>query len=622
MERNTHRRRTDRRRIAAIAAATVGGAALVGALAMNGWADPLPGGLGPCKPGNCPATYPEVGNGAVEYRDNNISVFVGGDFLVREAAAEAEGKVVALGNFDMEKREGVSGIYNVGVAGVGSRVPPDDGTDFLTVGKNMTVADGQRVVAEDIDVTGVVRYGDTLSGTVTPEAVHDPKAADPYLDLRGQLTDASRCYAYVDGASRPATGTAVNNDYETTFTGDGTSKLQVFTVDFDMESSSKGQQGIRFEGIPDDATVLVNILGADRTIDSYINQLPDGLRERVLWNFPDATAVTIEGSAQFAGSVLIGNQSSMATVTVPGMNGRFFTTGNLTHTSAPGGGGGGQEFHAYPFNGDLPDCGKTTPTPTEPTETPTEPTETPTEPTETPTEPTETPTEPTETPTEPTETPTEPTETPTEPTETPTEPTETPTEPTETPTEPTETPTEPTETPTEPTETPTEPTETPTEPTETPTEPTATPTEPTATPTEPTATPTEPTATPTEPTATPTEPTATPTEPTATPTEPTPTSTDVTTGGSSTGGSANGGSTGGGSSIGGGDGGGTGGNGGTSGGIGGVGGSGEQSGATGGGQLPQTGAGGNEFGIALAGAGLALVGGAIVFVSRMRRRTN
>ncbi|MFE5945654.1 choice-of-anchor A family protein [Streptomyces sp. NPDC056480] len=429
MEPITPERRRDRRRLAAIAASTVAATALVGALAVNGWADPLPGGLGPCLPGTCPTgTYPDIGSGTVKYRDNNINVYVGGDMLVREAAAEAEGKIVVLGAFDMRKRAGVSGVYNVGVAGVGSRVPPDDGTDFLTVGKDLTVATGQRLLAEEGRVSGLVRYGGTLSGTVAPPAVHTAGAAAPYTALRDRLTDASQCYAYVNGASRPATGTAVNNNTETVFTGDGTSKLQVFNVAFDLESMGGRQQGIRFDGIPAGATVLVNLLGADRTVDTYINQLPDGLRERVLWNFPDATTVTFEGTAQFAGSVLIGDQASTTTITMPGLNGRFFTTGNLTHTSERTG-GGGQEIHAYPFNGDLPSCGGGTPTPTP---TPTDPTPTPTDPT--PTDPTPTPTEPTPTPTDPTPTPTDPTPTPTEPTPTPTDPTPTPTAPTPTPT--------------------------------------------------------------------------------------------------------------------------------------------------------------------------------------------
>ncbi|MFJ5076079.1 choice-of-anchor A family protein [Streptomyces sp. NPDC088553] len=415
----THERRRDRRRLAVIAASTAAATALVGALAVNGWADPLPGGLGPCLPGTCPTgTYPDIGSGTVRYRDNNINVYVGGDMLVREAAAEAEGKVVVLGGFDMRKRAGASSVYNVGVAGVGSRVPPENGTDFLTVGKDLTVATGQRLLAEEGSVSGVVRYGGTLSGTVAPPAVHTAGAAAPYTALRDRLTDASHCYAYVNGASRPATGTAVNNNSETVFTGDGTSKLQVFNVAFDLETMGGRQQGIRFERIPAGATVLVNILGADRTVDTYINQLPDGLRERVLWNFPDATTVTFEGTAQFAGSVLIGNQASTTTITMPGMNGRFFTTGNLTHASETTG-GGGQELHAYPFNGDLPSCGGSTPTPTP---TPTEPTPTPTDPTPTPTDPTPTPTDPTPTPT-----PTDPTPTPTDPTPTPTDPTPTPT---------------------------------------------------------------------------------------------------------------------------------------------------------------------------------------------------
>ncbi|MFE5729410.1 choice-of-anchor A family protein [Streptomyces sp. NPDC056528] len=456
MERISHARSRDRRRLALIAASTVAATALVGTLAVSGHADPLPGGLGPCLPGNCPATYPDLNSAPVQYRDNNINIFVGGDFLVREAAAEAEGKVVVLGGFDMNKRVGASAVYNVGIVGGGSRVPPDNGTDFLTVGEDVTVAAGQRLLTEEGSVSGVTRYGGTRSGTVIPDPVQDDDAAAPYLSLRDQLTDASQCYAYVGGAHRATTGTAVNSGMETLFTGDGSSELQVFDVDFDLESASGGQQNIRFEGVPAGATVLVNVYGADRTVDTYINQLPNGLRERVLWNFPDAAAVTFEGTAQFAGSVLIGNQASTATVTMPGTNGRFFTTGNLTHASETTG-GGGQEMHAYPFNGDLPSCTDPTPTPT-----PTDPTPTPTEPTPTPTEPTPTPTDPTPTPTDPTPTPTDPTPTPTDPTPTPTDPTPTPTDPTPTPTDPTPTPTDPTPTPTDPTPTPTDPTPTPT----------------------------------------------------------------------------------------------------------------------------------------------------------------
>ncbi|WP_335935708.1 choice-of-anchor A family protein [Streptomyces sp. PTD5-9] len=353
-----------RGRRSALAAAAA--AALVGTLAPAAAAAPLPGGLGPCLGGDCPTEWPDLNNGGVTHYDGNINIFVGGDFLVREAAAEAEGKIVTLGDFDMDKRPGASQIYNVGVAGVGSRVPPPDGSDYLTVGGDLTVAPGERLLAEEGTHHGVVKYAHDLSGTVIPRAVGDPDAAAPYTALRGELTRASRCYAYDDGEAhrRPATGTVENRGYETVLTGDGGSALQVFAVDADVATAAGGPQDIRFENIPDGATVLVNVYGARRDISTLMGSLPQqGLRERLMWNFPDATEVGLKGSGQFQGSVLVGNPSSMTSLMMSGTNGRFYTAGSLTHTSA--GESGGQELHAYPFEGDLPACGEQpTPSPT------------------------------------------------------------------------------------------------------------------------------------------------------------------------------------------------------------------------------------------------------------------
>ncbi|ARZ70287.1 Cell wall surface anchor family protein [Streptomyces albireticuli] len=331
--------------------------AVMGAVAVPAAAAPLPGGLGPCLPGDCPAVYPPVGNGPIAGRDDNINVFVGNDFRVRGSAAEAEGKVVALGDFDMEKAPGVSSLYNVGVAGVGSRVPPSPGTDWLTTGGAVRIASGQRLDAE----AGVVRHAGPATGTIIGRNVLDANAARPYERLRDELAVASRCYAHgADGQGRAATGTARNTVAETLFTGDGTSRLQVFNVDFDLVGRDGGQQGVRFVNIPPEATVLVNLTGGARVINTFSGTIADDtplnrLRERLLWNFPDATTVELKGTGQFQGSVLAGNRAGETTVTLPGINGRFLTTGSLTHTSAATG-GGGQEIHAYPFKGDLPDC--------------------------------------------------------------------------------------------------------------------------------------------------------------------------------------------------------------------------------------------------------------------------
>ncbi|MEU3224269.1 choice-of-anchor A family protein [Streptomyces sp. NPDC006976] len=369
-------------------------AVVLGAAAPAAFAAPLPGGLGPCLGDDCPTTWNDPSNDPVRNHDSNINIYVGGDYLVREAAAEAEGRIVTLGAFDTDKRPGASQIYNVGVAGVGSRVPPPNGSDYLTAGGDITVASGQRIVAVEMRNTGRVRYAGTLTGTVDPAdaPVHDPAATAPYAGLRDELTEAGHCYAYDDNADhrRPVTGTTVNDGFETVFTGDGTSALQVFALDADVVSGSGGDQGIVFAGIPDGATVLVNVYGDARTISTYMGSLPQtGLREHLMWNFPDATEVGLRGSGQFQGSVLIGQPSSRATVSASGVNGRFYTAGSLTHTSA--GESGGQELHSYPFDGDLPDCGaepSPSPTPTDsPTPTPTDasPTPTPTDASPTPT---------------------------------------------------------------------------------------------------------------------------------------------------------------------------------------------------------------------------------------------
>ncbi|MDF9806599.1 choice-of-anchor A domain-containing protein [Streptomyces sp. HB372] len=313
---------------AAVTVATA--AAMVGVLAPAAGADPLPGGLGPCLGSSCPPSWNDPNNGPVEYFDSNINVYVGGDFLVREAAAEAEGKVVTLGRFDMDKRDGVSQIYNVGIAGVGSRVPPPDGSDYLTAGGDVTIADGERLLAEEGTHSGRVAYAGDLTGTVNPTTAprFDEDAAAPYTALRPQLTEASQCYAYDGDEHREATGTWVKTGDLMTFTGDGSSAIQIFDVDADLESEAGGNTGFVFNGIPEGATVLVNVYGSTRSVATFMGSFPnEGLRENLLWNFPDATDLSMSGPAQFEGSVLVGQPTSTTVLSMSGTNGRFLHGG-------------------------------------------------------------------------------------------------------------------------------------------------------------------------------------------------------------------------------------------------------------------------------------------------------
>ncbi|WP_016906622.1 choice-of-anchor A family protein [Streptomyces xiaopingdaonensis] len=317
-------------------------------------ADPLPGGLGPCLGDDCPAAWRDPAGVPVAHRDTNLNVFVGGDFDVREAAAESEGRNVVLGDFDLRKRAGVPQVYNIGAPGGSSRVPPSDDSDHLLVGGDLAVAQGQRLLVHDGGGAGATRYGGTLSGTVTPRAVRTPDPARQYAHLRARLTAASRCYAYEGDERRAPTGTWRTTGRETVLTGDGNADLQIFSVDADLATPTGNGTSLRFASVPEDATVLVNLYGDARRVRSLLTSGGPGLRERLLWNFPDAATVDLHGTDPFQGSILVGNPRSRTTLDLPGTNGRLYTAGSLTHTSS--GSPAGRTIDATPFSGDLPAC--------------------------------------------------------------------------------------------------------------------------------------------------------------------------------------------------------------------------------------------------------------------------
>ncbi|MFJ9949819.1 choice-of-anchor A family protein [Kitasatospora sp. NPDC091207] len=388
-------------------------AALPMAAALTvGSAAPLAPPLGACSGPDCPATWPSPPhNGDFPGRDASINVFTGGDYTVNGRAAEAEGKVVTLGDLTIDKSQG-GGAFNMGVVGVGSRVVPPNGSDFVTVGGNVDVRTGNQILIGGSDshgpAFGNLRYAGTLTGTVsidpTGQAIQDPDAAAPYQAVLTQIEEVSACVA-----KATATGTVTVTSSEATFAGDGTSMKQVFNVTQNLGSATQ-QIGLVFANIPAGATVVVNMLGAAPIINTYTGTgLPGDqtteMRSRLMWNFPTSTNAQILGSAQFQGSVMAGNVGGTTTIAQPGMNGRVYLAGNLIQT-----GNGGYEIHSYPFDGDLPDCVVTpspTPTPTSPS--PTSPSPTPTSPS--PTSPT--PTSPSPTPTSPS--PTSPTVSPTTP---------------------------------------------------------------------------------------------------------------------------------------------------------------------------------------------------------------
>lgn len=134
------------------------------------------------------------------------------------------------------------------------------------------------------------------------------------------------------------------NEKLITFRGDGKSALQVFTISADDLKTGNGQTGIsyKFENIPDNTSVVINVTGTsvdfhngwrflwqapgeDKPTDlsnGYWNPGADGTEtqkkaykeyaeraSKILWNFADATNVTIRGG-QASGKMTVQNRTN------------------------------------------------------------------------------------------------------------------------------------------------------------------------------------------------------------------------------------------------------------------------------------------------------------------------
>ena len=329
------------------------------AASTPGW----PAGFGPCGGPSCPAgPFPDPSSGPITNHDDNINIFVGGNFSAVNGAAEDEGRLVAMGDVLIDSDATSDPVYNIGVAGVGSRVTPSPGDVALAVGGNIDVAQSDQSLAVGPSEGLGVTYAGTQTGTVSAASdTHDPAAVSAYTNTSAQLTAISSC---IDSPALRTghTGAVTNDGYTVTFTGDNASMLQIFDVNSPIGGAGNNE-GLAFDNIPTGATVIVN--DTNGTVDTYSGGggstagPPDSIRQELLWNFPTEHTVTLAGNTQFQGTVLVGAPGSTTTDPYPGLNGRMYTVGNLVQT-----GSGGAEIHAYPFDGTLPSCATVTPTTT------------------------------------------------------------------------------------------------------------------------------------------------------------------------------------------------------------------------------------------------------------------
>ncbi|GAA2461932.1 choice-of-anchor A family protein [Agromyces soli] len=350
---------------AAAPAAADGGTAPTGRAGMS-----TPGGAGPLRMTSSPPVgyrsescppdggMPNPGH-VPTFTDANVSVFVGGDLTVTGDAAEAEGLLVVKGDARFDK----AGIFNVGRVGFGSGIFPPGGSVMLAVGGDglvtgRTTVDVGHGVDDDSGYGGSVRGGGLLDlqGNVVTNGgdIMDELGVEEAL---GPFAAFDRTMARESAslASLAPTGRAERDGSGISFesTAPSVDGLQVFELDV---SDIDGATTFIFEeSIPDEAAIVVNVRGSggvaiaplavgyrgDRA-DVYDSPVFGEAASRILYNFTDATNLSLSGGGNFMGSILAPAASADLTAST---NGRLYLGGDLVTR------GSGNELHNWPWVG-------------------------------------------------------------------------------------------------------------------------------------------------------------------------------------------------------------------------------------------------------------------------------
>ncbi|WP_406014446.1 choice-of-anchor A family protein [Streptomyces sp. NBC_00984] len=302
---------------------------------------------------------------------------------------------------------GIAGKYGEFVLGDDVHSPDAEGA--VAVGGNADFRGGfsaaNELTAAEVDAlpgrASLVVRGDLLNGSsvtavMKGNAVVGGKVSDRALEMHSGTfgknaglidfdAEFSKLRSYSTAlAKEPATtGTEVElTGSKLTLEGGNTTR-NIFEV---TAEQLEGAKDIYLK-VPAGATAVVNVSGTtydmakagttgfflsggqDHVLDDKLQSASDGkVRARLLWNFPDATAVTKSSQAAWPGSVLA-PKAHLELGTGAPVNGSVWVAS--LH------GSGGAETHHSPFTGCLPETGETPGTTPPVTGTPSAPASTP-----------------------------------------------------------------------------------------------------------------------------------------------------------------------------------------------------------------------------------------------------
>lgn len=269
-----------------------------------------------------------------------------------------------------------------------------NGTDYSAYGTYI-----QKKLSEPLS-----KIQDTSTGITTGVASEGSITRHKYN--YGEGNTVSYTFTYNDTSTTvDGNNNVKNNEKLITFKGDGVSAMQVFNIK-GTDLSSAGYRGVdfKFVNIPDEASVVINVDGSNidfhtgwrfwwgdteigdgfsRAADANVRKLYSSAAQKIMWNFKNATNVTIRGgvanegtsdnklttddpAAAMLGSILVPNGSFESHVSTNGRVyvGQDFMMYNPTAIGYESTGAGwegktasvlnmDQERHNLPWNGQM-----------------------------------------------------------------------------------------------------------------------------------------------------------------------------------------------------------------------------------------------------------------------------
>lgn len=287
---------------------------------------------------------------------------------------------------------GIAGKYGEFVLGDDVHSPDAEGA--VAVGGNADFRGGfsvaNELTAAEVDAlpgrASLVVRGDLLNGSsatvvMKGNAVVGGKVSDTSVNLhagafskKADLIDFDAEFAKLRSYSSALAGEPTTAGATVTPSGD---KLTLEGTDttrnvFNVTAAQLEQAKDIYLKVPAGSTTIVNVSGSaydmakagttgfflsggqDFVLDDKLQSASDGkVRSKLLWNFPEATAVTKSSKAAWPGSVLA-PKAHLELGTAAPINGSVWVAS--LH------GSGGAETHHFPFTGCLPEPG-TTPSP-------------------------------------------------------------------------------------------------------------------------------------------------------------------------------------------------------------------------------------------------------------------